>query len=160
MNGGNCYGVERQQWLLDAAIEVELPRYGLGEKGVHLLNQDDFEFAVFGVEFDYILAQSVVTHLAWNSIQRCLVNVEEVLRKEGRFYATFFEDTNGSHRTTPVYHTRGGTVTYPDRDPFHYEFDVLVELAKRTSLEVVCIGQWNHPRSQAVMVFTKPRCGV
>ena len=155
MNGGNYYGIDKQQFLLDAAVEVELPRYGLGEKVVHLLNRDDFDFAVFGEEFDFALAQSVFSHLTWNSIQRCLVNVERVLRKDGRFYATFFEDKNGSHRATPIHHTPGSIVTYPDKDPFHYEFDVFVELAKRTSMEVKYIGQWGHPRNQNMMLFTK-----
>jgi hypothetical protein len=68
LNGGNYYGVDKQQWLLDAAVEVELPRHGPGEKAVHLLNRDDFDFTVFGVEFDYALAQYVFTHLTWNSI--------------------------------------------------------------------------------------------
>jgi hypothetical protein len=156
LDNGNYYGVEEKQWLLDAAVEIELPRRGLSDKVVHLANRGDFNFSVFETGFDYVLAQSVFSHLTWNSIQVCLANVEKVLQERGTFYATFFEDRNGDHRAMPMYHTPGGVVTYPDRNPFHYDFGVFVELAKRTSLQVTYIGPWNHPRSQMMLEFKKP----
>ncbi len=81
--------------------------------------------------------------------------MQKVLKPGGKFYATFFEDPDGTHYTTPIHHPVGGKVTYPDRDPYHYMFDVFEDLARRAELEVTHIGDWNHPRDQMMMVFTK-----
>jgi SAM-dependent methyltransferase len=155
LEDGHYYGIDRQQWLLDAAVKVELRQAGLAGRTVHLLCQDDFDVTSFGVQFDYALAQSVFSHLPWNTILRCLANAQKVLRPGGKFYATFFEDPDGTHYTTPIHHTIGGVVTYPDQDPYHYEFDVFAELARRTNLEATYIGSWSHPRDQMMIVFTK-----
>ncbi|MBN2303471.1 MAG: class I SAM-dependent methyltransferase [Anaerolineae bacterium] len=156
LEDGHYYGIDAQQWLLDAAREIELPQAGLADRTVHLLCRDDFDASSFGVRFDYALAQSVYSHLPWNSIYRSLVNVQKVLKPGGRFYATFFEDQGGQHKITPFHHERGGRITYPDQDPYHYEFDVFEDLARRVGLQVAYIGDWNHPRDQKMMVFRQP----
>lgn len=155
LNSGNYFGIDRSRYLLDAAREIEIPRYNLSDKTIHLLERDDFDFSVFGVKFDFAIAQSVFSHLTWNSILRCLINVERVLEKNGKFYATFFEDENGKYRISNMTHDPGGVITYPDKDPFHYEFEVFVDIAKRISLQVKYIGDWEHPRNQKMMVFKK-----
>lgn len=157
LNDGNYYGIDMKQWLLTAAVEVELPRYGLTHKTVHLLRRDDFDFSLFGAKFDYAIAQSVFTHIPRDLVLRCLINIEKVFKKDSRFFATFWEDKRGDHIEGPLYHIPGGEVTFPDKDPFHYKFDVLVELAKIAFLEVEYIGKWNHPRNQMMVAFTKPK---
>lgn len=161
LEDGNYHGIDAQDWLLLAAEEVELPRHGLEGRRVHLECRDDFDFRVFGKRFEFALAQSVFTHLPWNSIQRCLSNVRDALTDRGRFYTTFFEDPDGTHRTTPITHQPGGITTHPDRDPYHYEFAVFEELADRIGLEVDYIGDWDHPRNQKMMAFRRrPRRGA
>ncbi len=155
LESGRYYGIDKSLSLLDAARLVELPRYGLTDKTVHLTCRSDFDFTVFGAKFDYAIAQSVFTHIPWNSILRCLVNIEKVLQRDGSFFVTFFEDKNGEHRTRTITHDPGGIVTYSDQDPYHYEFDVFEELAKRVSLKAHYVGNWNHPRNQMMMVFTQ-----
>lgn len=156
LNDGHYYGIDSQQWLLDAGREIELPRTGNAGKVVHLICRDDFDVTSFGVVFDVALAQSVFTHLSWNTILRCLVNVKKVLKPGGKFYATFFEDPQGAFRTAPIYHDRGEVVTYPDRDPYHYEFSVFQDLARRVGFDLHYIGEWDHPRDQRMMVFVQP----
>jgi SAM-dependent methyltransferase len=156
LEDGHYYGIDRKQWLLDAAVNIELPEAGLGDKTVHLLCRDDFDVSSFNVAFDYALSISVLTHLPWNSILRCLVNVQRALKPGGQYYATFFEDRGGSHMTTPIEQPFGGIITYPDQDPYHYTFDVFEELAQRVGLNVTYIGEWQHPRNQMMMVFTQP----
>ncbi|MCM3879424.1 MAG: class I SAM-dependent methyltransferase [Vicinamibacterales bacterium] len=154
LDDGKYYGLEAQQWLLDAAVQEEVPRHGVADRTFQLLCRDDFDLTSFGASFDYAIAQSVFTHQPWNTILRCLWNVGAALKPNGRFYATFFEDPDGSHPAKPLTHTPGGIVSFPDKDPFHYPFDVFVELGKRTHLDVACIGGWNHPRGQKMMFFT------
>jgi cyclopropane fatty-acyl-phospholipid synthase-like methyltransferase len=155
LESGNYYGVDKQAWLLDAAVKIEIPRHHLQDKSVHLLQRDDFDFSSFGVEFDTMLAQSVFTHLPWNVILRCLVNVEKTLAPEGQFFATFFEASEPRHRIEAITQEPGRIVTYPDRNPYHYEFDVFAEMARRVGLRARYIGDWDHPRNQKMMVFTK-----
>jgi hypothetical protein len=50
-------------------------------------------------------------------------------------------------------HEPGGITTYPDRDPYHYEFSTFEDLAHRAGLRVDNLGDWNHPRAQRMMVF-------
>lgn len=156
LNEGNYFGVDKEKWLLEAGIKIELPRYGLENKKVTLVQMDDFNFSRLGTKFDYALAQSVFTHLPWNSIMRCIVNVERVLKKGGKFYATFFENDKGKFYLDPIIHHPGRVTSYFDSDPYHYSFDVFVRLCEEiSSLEVEYIGDWGHPRDQKMMVFKK-----
>jgi hypothetical protein len=142
--------------VLQAGQEIELARAALGGRRVQLLCNAEFDVATFHTRFDYGIAQSVFTHLPWNSILRCLVNVAPVLAPQGQFFATFFEDPDGTHRVSTISHTPGGVVTHPDRDPYHYEFDVFQDLARRAGLSVTHLGDWGHPRDQQMMVFRRP----
>lgn len=151
---GHYYGIDKNEDLLASAREEELPEAGLAHRQVHLLCRDDFAFSHFSVPFDFALAQSVFTHLPWNSILRCLVEMQAVLAPDGKFYATFFEDADGSHRTAPLTHNPGRITTYPDRNPFHYEFSVFEDLAHRAGLKAVYVGEWAHPRAQRMLCFS------
>lgn len=157
LDDGNYYGIDQAQWLLDAGRDIEVPRAGIApDRKINLLCRDDFDVTEFGVRFDYAIAQSVYTHLPWNSILRSLINIQMVLKPNGKFFATFFEAESPEHRLKSFKHVAGGRVTYPDRDPYHYEFDVFEELARRVGLMVTYIGNWDHPRDQRMMVFIHP----
>jgi SAM-dependent methyltransferase len=153
LRDGHYHGVDRNAELVEAGLTQELPAAGLADRTVHLICRDDFSFSAFEARFDVALAQSVFTHLPWNAIRRCLVEMQTVLTPAGRFYATFFEDPGGAHPTTPMTHAPGDITTFPDQDPYHYEFSVFEDLACRASLRAVYVGEWNHPRAQRMMVF-------
>lgn len=102
-----------------------------------------------------MLARSVFTHLALNSIQKCLYNVSKVLKPGGRFYATFFEDPDGTNIAVPIMHDKGGTTTYSDKDPFHYQFKDLRQLGEKFNLNTHYIGGRDHPRDQKIIYFTR-----
>ncbi len=152
---GNYYGVDQDQWLLDAGLRHELKDEGLADRQPLLLCRDDFDFSAFGTTFDFAIAQSVFTHLPWNSILRCLYNAQQVLKPGGRFFATFFEDPKEEYSTGHIHHSPGEIVTYPDKDPYHYSFSVFRDLADRARLNVNYIGEWDHPRAQRMLEFSK-----
>ncbi len=156
LSSGNYFGMDKEEWLLDAAREVEIPRYHLEDKTVSLICRDDFNFSIFSSRFDYALAQSVFTHLPPDLILNCLVNIQKVLKEDGKFYATFFEDREGRHARGPLAHNPGGITTYPDKDPYHYPFEVFVDLAEKAGLKVEYLGGWNHPRDQKMVLFKQP----
>lgn len=154
LNDGNYFGVEKDKEVLSAGLRIEIPHHHLSAGDFSVVVTDNFDFSVFNTEFDYVLAQSVFTELTQNTLIRCIMNVETVLVRGGRFYATFWENRQGKFNLDPVDHT-GGATTYFDRASFHYDFDTFVNICKDTSLEVEYIGDWGHPRDQKMIVFKK-----
>lgn len=152
LNDGHYYGVDKDQWRLDIGRNKALPQYGLDDAKVHLHKFGDFGFHRLDTTFDIALAQSVFTHLPWNQIGRCLVNVDRVLGPNGEFYTTFFE-TDECFRIEPKTHQPGGVTTYPDRDPYHYHTSVFENLCEGLDLSIEYIGDWNHPRNQKMLRF-------
>jgi len=154
LNDGHYYGIDKNSELLDRGRDAELTLAGLENRTIHLICNDLFQFSEFNTDFDFAIAQSVFTHLPWDSILRCLTEIKTVLSTEGRFYATFFEDREGKHLFEPLVHQPGGIWTYSDKDPFHYTFSAFTQMAAKVDLAVELIGNWNHPRNQQMMVFT------
>ncbi|MCB0164750.1 MAG: class I SAM-dependent methyltransferase [Anaerolineae bacterium] len=155
LNVGHYYGVDKNQALLDAGKNLELPRYRLAEKNPNLSLMNDFNFLRLNQKFNFAIAQSVFTHLYFNHIVRCLMNIEQVLLPGGKFFATFFENPQGKFNLDPIYQPGLEAHSYFDANPFHYEFSIFEYVCLNTSLTVEYIGNWNHPRNQKMMVFTK-----
>jgi len=84
-----------------------------------------------------------------------LISIEKVLVKNGKFYATFFENTSGKFNLKSINHSVGGRTTYFDKNPFHYSFETFEWICKNTQLTPRYIGDWNHPRDQKLVLFTK-----
>lgn len=153
---GRYHGIDASPEIL-AAARVELDRHGLAHKGPHLVCDADFGFEAFGERFDYAIAQSVFTHLPINAILVCLQKIERVLEPGGRFFATFFENPQGTRRLDVLQHERVDgppLASYPDRDPFHYGVDLFEWLCEGSRLSVEYIGDWGNPRSQRMLAFT------
>jgi ubiquinone/menaquinone biosynthesis C-methylase UbiE len=152
---GNYYGLDINLSLIEAARH-ELHLAGLTHKNPHLAISDRFELGLFRQKFEYLLAHSVFTHVFANHIIRCLAEVREVLAPTGQFFATFFLAPQSVH-LAPIVHQPGGVQTQYDRNPFHYSADEIRAMAELADLSAEIIGEWNHPRGQQMVVFTKDR---
>jgi SAM-dependent methyltransferase len=152
------YGIDRNGELLRCARDIELPAHGIVEKQPRLLENEAFEFWRFETRFDFALAQSVFTHLPFNSIMRCLVEAARVLRPGGRLFATFFEQPD-AFSLEPIVQPAAGRsqplVTYADRDPFHYPVRLFETFCAGSPLEFRYFGDWGHPRNQQMLEFTR-----
>jgi hypothetical protein len=42
-----------------------------------------------------------------------------------------------------------------DRNPFHYSVQEMRAMAKLADLSVEFIGEWNHPRGQEMLAFSR-----
>jgi SAM-dependent methyltransferase len=146
-------GLDIQQPLLDAGRR-ELDAAGLDPDAAWLMQDDAFRFGRFERRFDFALAQSVFTHLPFNTIMRCLAEIECALRPGGRFYATFFRHPAPRLSAEPLRQTEKIT-SYPDRDPFHYDPDVFRWAVEGSTLDVELVGDWDHPRNQQMLLFAK-----
>lgn len=148
---GRYYGVDRSQKLLDGG-RAELEAANLQDRGAVLAQMDDFGFERLGQTFDFILAQSLFSHLPLNTVARCLVGVGRVLRPGGTFYATFFENGEGKAYLDPIEQGDGFRSFY-DVDPYHYTRDALRWACGGTGLSAEYLGDWGHPRNQMMMAF-------
>jgi SAM-dependent methyltransferase len=153
LDDGNYYGLDIEQRLLDAG-RTELAQVGLADRNVSLIADNAFRVGKFGEQFPYALAQSVFTHLSLNVIMRCLSEVEKVLLPGGQFYATFF--CNPSRRLNVEPFRAAEEITaYADRDPPYYDPDVFRWAVEGPTLSCTVVGEWNHPRNQHMLLFTK-----
>lgn len=123
------------------------------DKAAHLAVSDRFELDRFGTHFDYGIAVSLFTHLTMNHIIHCLVQVRRSLAGGGKFFATFFEAPTSGH-LKPLVHEPGCITTRFDQDPFHYSVRDMQAMAELASLSVQYIGDWGHPRSQKMLLFS------
>lgn len=154
LDPGHYVGVDKNAPVLDAARNVELPRYGLQDRGPTLVAMESFDFPSLRRAFDYAWAQSVFTHLPLNSIIRCLMQIEKVLVPGGRFYATFYENERGKFNLDPIRQSPQVT-SYFDRDSYHYDFGTFEWICAGTSLEAEYLGGWGNPRNQKMLLFAK-----
>ncbi len=144
--------------MLDAALNIELPRYNLAHKKPVLLQSGEFGFSRFGRLFDFAIAQSVFTHIPIESINQCLTNIGKVLKPGAKFYATIFECPKGYPKEKPFLHPKidgPDFESYSDRDPYHYEFGSVAGAGTAAGLKATYIGEWKHPRDQRMVVFEK-----
>jgi len=151
---GHYYGVERDADVLGAGRDVELPLQGLADRRPVLTVMEDFSFDRLGQTFDYALAQSVFTHLPLNKVIRCLMSIERVLVSGGKFFATVYLNERGKKYLDPI-EQAPGTVTHMDKNPFHYEFATFEWICEGTGLTPEYLGDWNSPRNQKMLLFTK-----
>ena len=151
---GHYAGVDKRGDVLEAARVVELPRYDLEGKEPTLLATEHFEFGKLGRTFDFAIAQSVFTHLPLNAIIRCLVEMSQVLRLGGRFYATIYENPHGKLFLDDIQQSETGVSRY-DSDLYHYDLDALRFACEGTGLSFGYEGDWSHPNNQKMVVFTR-----
>ena len=150
---GHYFGIDRNGSLIRAGRD-ELAAADLSTRHANLRVDSNFDVAAFGIRFEYAIAVSLFTHLYANHIMRCLREVTQVLSEAGRFYVTFFEAAQPAH-TGSLVHTPGGVTTHLDSDPFHYSLEEISTYARYVGLRTNYIGEWNHPRGQRMLCFTR-----
>lgn len=157
LNAGNYYGIDINKSLIDAGYEIELSLTALTEKipRSNLLVNDHFQASLFGVDFDFAIAQSLFTHLPLNHIKRCLIELSKCVKSGGEFYATFFEALPGEPIEKEIVHQPGGITTYLDKDPYHYRVQDFLWCIEDLPWEIFHYGDWQHPRGQRMLRFVR-----
>lgn len=100
------YGVEPNRWLLEDAIENELGREFIKLRDPSFVHTSDFELSQFDVSFDYILAQSILTHTGRSQLRACFDEVSKALKNNGIFAASFYSngvDNDGDEWVYPQF---------------------------------------------------------
>lgn len=140
LNTGQYTGMD----LSESAIEQGKEYAGnelIEAKGPRFLINDDLQFHEFaGNSFDYVIAQSVLSHLKIHQIEECFENVHRILEPESKFYATYFNKSDAGASSLNGY-------------VFSYEFEVIERLAEDSGLVVRELSKddYPHPRNQRML---------
>jgi SAM-dependent methyltransferase len=145
------YGLDLSASLLQAARhEIDAAGFGerLNERTFHATS--DFRPHAEMPRFDYVIAQSLFTHLPLERFGAALDALRGHVKPGTRFYATFFTAPAG---TPKLHHVRGGVTTHVDRDPIHFAVEEVAGMARQKGWMANWIGEWNHPRDQQMAEF-------
>lgn len=85
------YGIEPNKIMLDSSLNHLLGPKLIAEKLPSFAHNDDFDFSVFGVKFDFVIARSIWSHAPPNQIKIMLENFILNSSDEGCFLASFRE---------------------------------------------------------------------
>ena len=120
------WGVEKNEALVDAGVNIELPRAGVDAGRGHFVINETFDLDEMPHPFDFAVASSLFAYVPFNAVARCIASVVRKLKPSGRFYATWFENPDAADFEPIV--RPGGGMTYPDRQPYHYPFDLVQQV--------------------------------
>jgi SAM-dependent methyltransferase len=137
LDTGKYCGIDISGKAIEAAREL-VEREGLADKQPELIHNPDgdLKFDEFqGRTFDFIMAQSVFTHLREEHIRECLENVHKALDPRSKFYFTFVEADQPLARICD----------------FSYPFAFFGDLAAENGLHIVNRSdRYPHPRNQRI----------
>ena len=153
LDEGHYWGLDREPGLVDAGINLELPRAGVVADRGHYLINEHFQLNAIPHDLDVAIAGSLFAYLPYNNVAQCIAGVVRRLKPSGRFYATWFENPDPTDFDPIVY--PGGGVTYPDRQPFHYSFEMIERVCTLVGATVERVADASHPRGEAVLAISK-----
>jgi len=85
---GNYVGIDPNEWLRREAMRDRRVRELVKKNNARFLSVDDFDASSLGVQFDYVLSHSVLSHCAHWQLEVFLRNVGKVLAPRGRILAS------------------------------------------------------------------------
>jgi SAM-dependent methyltransferase len=134
---GNYYGIDPNYWLIEDALARQLG--GMENlKKPHFSASDSFEADVFGVEFDFIVAQSIFSHSGPDLTAKALHSFARCLRPDGLCVVTFME---GDQDTPDGWFYTGLT----NRGTVRYRPALIESLAEEAGFKAARLP-WQHPR--------------
>jgi hypothetical protein len=157
LNPYNYFGIDRDKELLNAGFNIELKKAGIQDR---LIRDNLYTSSLFrhgrlpdGV-IDFGICNSVMTHLPQNFIRICLQNTENYFKLGGKLFISFFElpeDVLFSDQ----YINAEGVHTQGYKDNYHYYASDMLAAAAGTGWAARYIGDWNHPRGQNIVEYTR-----
>jgi SAM-dependent methyltransferase len=145
LNRGKYFGVEPNNWLVEAGLEHELG------KDVVQIKRPTFFFSALpetvvqaNVLFDFALAQSIFSHCGLDLIKAWLFAISRSLARDGALLATFLIGEQDSPRTGWIY-----------PECVNYRPTTLESAATEANLRFEILD-WKHPR-QTWALFAAPQ---
>ena len=92
LQAGCYFGIDPNSWLIADAFDRELGRSIRAIKNPNFSNNDNFACDVFGVKFDFIVAQSIITHCGAQATRTLIEGAAKALNPKGKFIFSIIED--------------------------------------------------------------------
>ncbi len=96
------YGHEPNQWLWKRAFEAETGECVKSIKRPKFSDEGETDFTTFGTSFDYIVAQSVLSHMGENLFNDLVSKIPNVLNPGGQFLFTVLDEKTGAYSRLPT----------------------------------------------------------
>lgn len=146
LNKGNYAGMDISVEAINDGKEI-IQKEGLKNKNPTLIVNDDLLFAEFeDMQFDYVLAQSVFTHLPKKSLRECFENVQTVMANDAAFFMTYKRDDE--YRFTP-----SGTIE--NSYSTTYPLGMLANIGCEYGLNVSSVDYSEHPGDMQMLKVTR-----
>lgn len=140
LDPGHYTGLELSAGAIRAGRKL-LRDEGLTEKRPRLIQNDDLKFSEMeGETFDFLMAQSVFSHLKPEHIRECFVYVGRVLHPASVLFYTYRRADE--YRAVSV-------------KEFDYPFSFFEEVAGENGLRVEEQDDYDHPRGQVMVALRK-----
>lgn len=138
---GHYTGMDISTKAIESGREL-LRHEGLEDKVPRLLVNRDLMFRELeGQAFDFILAQSVFTHLQPEHIEECFDNLAQIMHADTRFFFTFRHYRR---------YTKSGLSN------FGYPWEFFLELSNKHGFAVADVSRdYHHPRRQTMAMLQK-----
>lgn len=143
LNPGNYHGIDISSGAIDFCNK-RVAEEGLTEKKPHLVlsKNMDLKFSEFsGKKFDFMMAQSVFTHLKPEHIKECFENIGKIMHENSSFYFTYREAETELQRGLK---------------DFSYPFSMFESFAEEFGFNIIDrSSDYKHPRGQLMTEVTK-----
>lgn len=131
------FAIEPEGWLIDAGFSEELGEDIRALKRPAFDGNADFDCTVFDVKFDFVMAQSILTHCGPDLFARFLDQLEKVLEPDGVALFSWIEDSSdgAAEAPAPGWHYPH-CVAYPKK--------AVLDMVRATGLHGTSLP-WRHP---------------
>jgi hypothetical protein len=141
---GRYFGIEPEQWLVEDGLDKEIGPELAARKQPSFRYSTEFPCTAFGVQFDFLIAQSIFSHASEAQIRKCLAEARASMKDTSIFAASFVEGEEDYAGTEWVY---PGIVRYRPQ--------TIERFAREAGLACRRLD-WFHIGGQAWFVFFVP----
>lgn len=145
LNEGNYLGFDKSMDLVILGVAQELGAEQFTVKRPQFVVNGRFDLQELPKQPDFVIAQSILTHLTPVDIVRALGGIASVAKATTQVYATYFR--------------RDHTVPNPDQSHsrlvFWYSPDEMRAFGEPTGWCFEDLGDWSHPRGQMMGRYTR-----
>lgn len=150
------YGIEPNEWLVKAGFEHELGEDIRELKQPTFSADHEFTLSLFGLSFDFIIAQGIFTHASERQIRKCLSEGRKIMKHDSVFLANFTkgdENYTGSEWLYP-----GHAIGEEDTTAVHSTYTITHMINVVSEYGFKCtVLDWPHPRKNVTWIaITQP----
>ena len=155
----NEIGIPKKFYVQDinrASIESgfkRLQKSGVDTSNIIGLVSDNFDFSLIeDNELDCAFSNSLFSHLPFNSIYNCLVNLQSKMKPKTKYYSSMIILPDNTERDSFSWHPKDSNTSFSFRDPYHYtEKGLLNNMNKKnTGFIIKEIHEYGHPFQKLV----------